>query len=168
MAASRWDRVPHTKKRQRRRAPSVATWRSATTWRHSEIHRLRCLEDQCPRPLVGPFDARPLDGGATIGALAVSPLDSRVLLAGADFGQAGAKSGIYSSTDSGATWKLVLTGSSGSRRRAGTLSTTEFGSGDCPGLRAALQEVMAPTLILLCVPPAAAQTLPVTGVNPSR
>src|ERR1035441_2373237 len=129
MAASRWDRVPHTKKRQRRRAPSVATWRSPTTWRHSEIHRLRCLEDQCPRPLVGPFDARPLDGGATIGALAVSPLDSQVLLAGADFGQAGAKSGIYRSTDSGATWKLVLTGSSGSRRQAGTSAPLDSAAG---------------------------------------
>jgi uncharacterized protein (TIGR03437 family) len=66
-----------------------------------------------PGPFVGPFDSHPLDGGATIGSLAVSPMDSRVLLAGADFGQASTKSGIYRSSDSGATWKLVLPGGSG-------------------------------------------------------
>jgi len=68
---------------------------------------------QYPGPFAGPFDSSPMDGGARIGSLAVSQADGRILLAAADFGQAAAQSGIYRSSDGGATWTLVLGGASG-------------------------------------------------------
>ena len=47
-----------------------------------------------------------------------------------------------------------------------------FGRRDCPGLRAALhssqKRTMVPTLILFCVPPAAAQTVPADWHQPVR
>jgi uncharacterized protein (TIGR03437 family) len=63
-------------------------------------------------PFAGPFGPTFYDGGARIGALAVSPSNGNVLLAAADLNNP-AKSGIYRSTDGGATWTLVLGGASG-------------------------------------------------------
>jgi photosystem II stability/assembly factor-like uncharacterized protein len=66
-----------------------------------------------PGPFAGPLDASPLDGGARIGSLAVSQADGQVVLAAADFGQLAGRSGIYRSSDGGATWALVLGGAAG-------------------------------------------------------
>jgi uncharacterized protein (TIGR03437 family) len=63
-------------------------------------------------PFAGPFGPTFYDGGARIGSLAVSPSNSQVILAAADFHNP-AKSGIYRSADGGVTWTLVLGGASG-------------------------------------------------------
>ena len=53
---------------------------------------------------AGPFTASL--GGARIGAIAVDPNNSQVVLAGVAFGDQGSPSGIYRSTDGGNTWRL--------------------------------------------------------------
>ncbi|MBI1737804.1 MAG: hypothetical protein HYR58_00975, partial [Acidobacteria bacterium] len=61
-------------------------------------------------PFVGPFGGGQTSfsfGGARISALAVKR-DGSVLLAGADIGNGGSGSGIYRSTDAGATWTPVM------------------------------------------------------------
>jgi uncharacterized protein (TIGR03437 family) len=68
---------------------------------------------QLPGPFATPSSSSRLFGGAHIGALAVSPNDSNVVLAGIQQTLA-ATSGIYRSSDGGATWTAVLTGAAGS------------------------------------------------------
>jgi photosystem II stability/assembly factor-like uncharacterized protein len=61
-----------------------------------------------PGPFVAASGAP--TGNARIASLAVHPLDERVVVAGVDgFGTAGIASGIYRSTDGGATWTVVKT-----------------------------------------------------------
>jgi len=59
-------------------------------------------------PFVGPFGSFNLDGGAFIGALAVSPANSQVLLAGILSTSTTNGSGVYRSADGGNTWTLAL------------------------------------------------------------
>jgi len=65
---------------------------------------------QIAGPFVGPFGSTSLDGGAFIGALAVSPSSSSVLLAGLYTSSATNPSGVYRTADGGTTWTLVLDG----------------------------------------------------------
>ncbi len=60
---------------------------------------------------VGPFS--PQIGAARIGAIAVDPNNSSVVLAGAAFADQGSPSGIYRSADGGSTWTLALAGDAG-------------------------------------------------------
>jgi photosystem II stability/assembly factor-like uncharacterized protein len=71
---------------------------------------------QIPGPFSGATGSlSPYCGGATIGSLAVDPANSQVLLAGAAFFcGSSSPSGIYRSTDGGATWTNVLPGGFGS------------------------------------------------------
>ncbi len=63
---------------------------------------------QLTGPFVGPFDSQsPYCGGAYIGSIAVDPGNSQVLLAGVLF-QCSTGSGLYRSTDGGASWTEVL------------------------------------------------------------
>ena len=64
-------------------------------------------------PFVGPFGSVNLEGGAFIGALAASPANSQVLLAGIFSTSTTNGSGIYRSTDGGNAWNLVLGGDQG-------------------------------------------------------
>jgi hypothetical protein len=64
-------------------------------------------------PFVGPFGPNNLDGGAFIGALAVSPANSQVLLAAVATTSTTHGSGIYRSADGGNTWTLVQGGEPG-------------------------------------------------------
>jgi hypothetical protein len=66
----------------------------------------------------GPFGPSECEGGAYIGALAVSPSNSQVALAALTFpGSAGCEnasfSGIYRTSDGGTSWTPVLTGAAG-------------------------------------------------------
>jgi hypothetical protein len=65
---------------------------------------------QMSGPFVGPFGSSDLDGAAFIGALAVSPSNSQVLLAGVASASSSNPSGVYRSADGGGTWTLVLDG----------------------------------------------------------
>jgi IPT/TIG domain-containing protein len=58
---------------------------------------------------VGPFSTQ--IGAARVGAVAVDPNNSSVILAGVAFADRGSPSGIYRSTDSGTSWGLVATAS---------------------------------------------------------
>jgi hypothetical protein len=60
---------------------------------------------------VGPFNS--VVGAARIGAIAVDPNNSSVILAGVAFGDQGSPSGIYRSADAGSTWNLVQGGDAG-------------------------------------------------------
>ena len=60
---------------------------------------------------VGPFNSQL--GAARIGAIAVDPNNSSVVLAGVAFGDQGGSSGIYRSADGGSTWTSVLSGDAG-------------------------------------------------------
>ena len=63
---------------------------------------------QLTGPFVGPFDSQsPYCGGAYIGSIAVDPGNSQVLLAGAGF-QCSIGTGLYRSTNGGASWTEVL------------------------------------------------------------
>ena len=64
-------------------------------------------------PFAGPFGADNISGGAFIGALAVSPANSQVLLAGIFSTSTTNGSGIYRSADGGNTWNLALGGDEG-------------------------------------------------------
>src|SRR2546425_278205 len=67
---------------------------------------------QIPGPFVGPDGPGQFCGGGFIGALAVSPTNSQVILAGAAFFCA-AQSGVYLTTNGGASWTKVLAHSPG-------------------------------------------------------
>src|SRR5437016_6790269 len=67
---------------------------------------------QIPGPFVGATGSDQFCGGAFIGALAVSPRNSQVILAGAAFFCA-PRSGVYLTTNGGASWTKVLGGSPG-------------------------------------------------------
>jgi len=66
---------------------------------------------------VGPFSGGfSPGGGARIGAFAVHPTNSQILLAGVQIflsADTGTSSGIYRSTDGGSTWTQVLSGAAG-------------------------------------------------------
>ena len=63
---------------------------------------------QLAGPFVGPFDSQsPYCGGAYIGSIAVDPGNSQVLLAAAEF-QCSSGTGLYRSTNGGASWTEVL------------------------------------------------------------
>src|SRR5579871_3757120 len=67
---------------------------------------------QITGPFVGPFGSDSIDGGAFIGALAVSPSNSQILLAGLYSASTTHPSGVYRSTNGGSSWTLVLDGNS--------------------------------------------------------
>ena len=67
---------------------------------------------QISGPFVGASGSDQFCGGAFIGALAVSPRNSQVILAGAAFFCA-PRSGVYLTTNGGASWTKVLGGSPG-------------------------------------------------------
>jgi hypothetical protein len=69
---------------------------------------------QIAGPFVGPFGSTSLDGGAFIGALAVSPSSSSVMLAGLYTSSSTNPSGVYRTADGGTTWTLVLDGNNSS------------------------------------------------------
>lgn len=67
---------------------------------------------QLTGPFVGPFNT--VRSGAVFGALAVSPANPQLILAGVDYGGGlAARGGIYRSADGGVTWTQVLAGGAG-------------------------------------------------------
>ena len=73
---------------------------AGATWKH------------LPGSFVGPFSATSGGGGYRIGAIAVSPTNPNIVLAGGSREIPG-ESGIFRSTDGGESWIAVLTGSAG-------------------------------------------------------
>ena len=68
---------------------------------------------QISGPFVGPFSSSRISGGgARIGGLAVHPANPSIVLAAVSL-PAAASSGIYRTSDGGATWNLVLSGAVG-------------------------------------------------------
>jgi hypothetical protein len=61
-------------------------------------------------PFASPYGSGPDQGGAYIGALAVSPSNSSLVLAAAYFASSSSASGLYISRDSGQTWSQALSG----------------------------------------------------------
>lgn len=67
---------------------------------------------QLAGPFIGPFNQ--VRSGAVFAALAVSPSDPNVVLAGVDYGGAlAARGGIYRSADGGVSWTQVIGGGAG-------------------------------------------------------
>ena len=67
---------------------------------------------QLPGPFIGPFNV--VRSGAVFGAIAVSPVNPPIVLAGVDYGGAlAARSGVYGPTDGGVTFTQLRTGTGG-------------------------------------------------------
>jgi len=67
---------------------------------------------QLPGSFIGPFSGTFSGGGYRLGAIAVHPANENIVLTGGSRETLGA-SGIFRSTDGGASWSSVLTGSAG-------------------------------------------------------